>query len=127
VYEDYRRFYGAGEKGLIASGMRLQINTQHTRSSGESCFADVVFLTRAEGMAGGKANDKIIQPGVASGWNECHVNQTVTEGAGVSRRSGFYTPIQRHGDQVLGCLRFISERRTRSARRLPTKANSRSS
>jgi hypothetical protein len=43
VYEDYQRLYGAGDKPPVVGGMRLQINTQHTKSSAESCFADVVF------------------------------------------------------------------------------------
>ncbi len=45
VYEDYRRFFGTDGKAPVASGMRLQINTQHTRTSGESYFAEVAFET----------------------------------------------------------------------------------
>ncbi len=41
VYEDYKKFFG--EEPPPASGMRLQINSQHTRASAESYFADVVF------------------------------------------------------------------------------------
>lgn len=41
VYEDYKKFYG--EDPPVVSGMRLQINSQHTETSGESWFADVVF------------------------------------------------------------------------------------
>jgi len=43
VYADYRKFYGDSEKTPVVSGVRLQINTQHTRSAAESFFADVVF------------------------------------------------------------------------------------
>ena len=43
VYEDYRKFYG--EEPPVVSGMRFQINSQHTGTSGESWFADVVFKT----------------------------------------------------------------------------------
>ena len=43
VYEDYRKLYGGGDKALVVSGMRIQINTQHTKTSAESCFADLVF------------------------------------------------------------------------------------
>ncbi len=43
VYEDYRKLFGQTRKTPVASGMRIQINTQHTRSSGESYFADVMF------------------------------------------------------------------------------------
>ena len=41
VYEDYKKFYG--EDPPVVSGMRFQINSQHTGTSGESWFADVVF------------------------------------------------------------------------------------
>ena len=47
VYEDYRKCFGTNGKSPVASGMRLQINTQHTRTSGESYFADVAFQTEA--------------------------------------------------------------------------------
>jgi len=43
VYEDYKRFYGDSGKPPVVSGMRIQINTQHTRSSAESRFADLAF------------------------------------------------------------------------------------
>ena len=43
VYEDYRKLFGGGEKPLVVSGMRIQINTQHTKTSAESYFADLVF------------------------------------------------------------------------------------
>jgi Protein of unknown function (DUF3047) len=39
VYEDYRKLYG--EEPPPVSGVRLQINSQHTKSSAESLFADV--------------------------------------------------------------------------------------
>jgi len=41
VYEDYKKFYG--EDPPVVSGMRLQINSQHTETAAESYFADVVF------------------------------------------------------------------------------------
>ncbi len=43
AYDDYQRLFGTTGKAPVASGMRLQINTQHTRTSGESYFADVAF------------------------------------------------------------------------------------
>jgi hypothetical protein len=43
VYEDYRRLYGATDNPPVVSGMRLQINSQHTQSVAESWFADVAF------------------------------------------------------------------------------------
>ncbi len=41
VYEDYRKLFG--EEPPAVSGMRLQINSQHTGTSAESYFADVAF------------------------------------------------------------------------------------
>ena len=41
VYEDYKKLFGE-EPGDVA-GVRLQINSQHTETSAESYFADVVF------------------------------------------------------------------------------------
>ena len=41
VYEDYKKLYG--EEPPVASGVRLQINSQHTETSAESWFADVEF------------------------------------------------------------------------------------
>jgi hypothetical protein len=41
VIEDYRSLYG--EEPPSVAGVRIQINSQHTDSSGESFFADVVF------------------------------------------------------------------------------------
>ena len=43
VYEDYKRLYGDSDKVPLVSGMRIQINTQHTRTSAESYFADLTF------------------------------------------------------------------------------------
>ena len=43
VYEDYKRVYGDSPKAPVVSGMRIQINTQHTRTSAESYFADLTF------------------------------------------------------------------------------------
>jgi hypothetical protein len=44
VYEDYRKLYGSEPPPV--SGMRLQINSQHTGTSAESYFADVAFQKR---------------------------------------------------------------------------------
>lgn len=41
VYEDYKKLFG--EEPPAASGVRLQINSQHTETSAECYFADVVF------------------------------------------------------------------------------------
>ena len=41
VYEDYKKLYGSEPPAV--SGMRLQINSQHTGTSAESYFADVTF------------------------------------------------------------------------------------
>jgi hypothetical protein len=41
VYEDYRKLFQE-EPGPVA-GIRLQVNSQHTRTSAESFFADVAF------------------------------------------------------------------------------------
>ncbi len=46
VYEDYKKLFG--EEPPPASGMRLQINSQHTRTSAESYFADVVFKKQSQ-------------------------------------------------------------------------------
>ncbi|HEX9020178.1 MAG TPA: DUF3047 domain-containing protein [Nitrospirota bacterium] len=44
VYEDYKKLFG--EEPPPVSGMRLQINSQHTGTSAESYFADVAFQKR---------------------------------------------------------------------------------
>jgi hypothetical protein len=41
VYEDYNKFFN--EEPPPVGGVRFQINSQHTGTSGESYFADVVF------------------------------------------------------------------------------------
>jgi hypothetical protein len=41
VYEDFKKFFG--DEPPPVKGMRLQINSQHTRTSAESYFGDVVF------------------------------------------------------------------------------------
>lgn len=43
VYEDYKKLYGNTGQPPVVSGVRLQINTQHTKSSAESYFADLAF------------------------------------------------------------------------------------
>lgn len=43
VYEDYKKLYGSSDQPPVVSGVRLQINTQHTKSSAESYFADLAF------------------------------------------------------------------------------------
>jgi len=42
VYEDYLRLFGQEPPEL--AGIRIQINSQHTQSSGESFFGDMVFV-----------------------------------------------------------------------------------
>jgi hypothetical protein len=46
VYEDYKRLYGDNGRPPVVRGMRLQINSQHTRTSAECSFADVAFRSR---------------------------------------------------------------------------------
>ena len=41
VYEDYKKLFGA--EPTVVKGIRLQINSQHTMTSAESYFADVLF------------------------------------------------------------------------------------
>lgn len=41
VYEDYKKLYGSDPPEV--NGIRLQINSQHTETSAESYFADVMF------------------------------------------------------------------------------------
>ena len=41
AYEDFKKLFG--EEPPPITGIRLQINSQHTESRGESLFADVVF------------------------------------------------------------------------------------
>jgi hypothetical protein len=41
VVEDYKAIYG--DEPPVLAGIRIQINSQHTATSGESFFADVVF------------------------------------------------------------------------------------
>ena len=41
VMEDYRTLFG--DEPPVLAGIRIQINSQHTSSSGESFFADLVF------------------------------------------------------------------------------------
>lgn len=43
IYEDYRKLYGDASRPPVVAGVRLQINTQHTKSSAESYFADLAF------------------------------------------------------------------------------------
>ncbi len=43
VFEDYKKLFGSCSKPPVVSGMRIQINTQHTKTSAESYFADVKF------------------------------------------------------------------------------------
>jgi hypothetical protein len=43
VYEDYKKLYGDDDKSPVVSGMRIQINSQHTKTSAESYFAEVMF------------------------------------------------------------------------------------
>jgi hypothetical protein len=41
MYDDYKKLFD--EEPATVAGVRLQINSQHTETSAESCFADVVF------------------------------------------------------------------------------------
>ena len=43
VYQDYRDLFGDEEKSLKVSGIRIQINSQHTKTSAESFFGDMAF------------------------------------------------------------------------------------
>jgi hypothetical protein len=45
IYEDYKKLFRKTEVPPV-SGMRIQINTQHTKSSGESYLADIAFKKR---------------------------------------------------------------------------------
>ncbi len=44
VHEDYKKLYDS--EPPMVNGVRLQINSQHTKTSAESYFADVVFKKR---------------------------------------------------------------------------------
>jgi hypothetical protein len=46
VYEDYKKLFGTTDNPPMVSGMRMQINTQHTRTSGECAFADLTFAKK---------------------------------------------------------------------------------
>ncbi len=46
VYEDYRKLYRKSGNPPPVSGLRLQINSQHTKTSAESYFADIMFKKR---------------------------------------------------------------------------------
>jgi hypothetical protein len=62
VYEDYTKFFGKTKKTPVVSGMRLQINTQHTQSTAECFFADVVFQPESsEKKLGETGNSKPTQ------------------------------------------------------------------
>jgi len=41
VYDDYKKLFGNEPTDVV--GVRLQVNSQHTETSAESYFADVVF------------------------------------------------------------------------------------
>jgi hypothetical protein len=42
VYDDYKKLFG--DEPTEVEGVRLQINSQHTETSAESYFANVVFM-----------------------------------------------------------------------------------
>ena len=44
VYDDYKKLFG--DEPTAVAGVRLQINSQHTETSAESYFANVVFMKR---------------------------------------------------------------------------------
>jgi hypothetical protein len=46
AFEDYKKLYGREPSSV--GGVRIQINTQHTESSAESFFAEVVFKKQGE-------------------------------------------------------------------------------
>lgn len=46
VYEDYKKLFG--KEPPPVAGVRLQINSQHTKTSAESWFADVAFRNSAD-------------------------------------------------------------------------------
>ena len=48
VYDDYRKFFGPTDKPPVVTGIRLQINSQHTKTRAESCFADVMFTKQMQ-------------------------------------------------------------------------------
>jgi hypothetical protein len=52
VYEDYRKMYGS--EPSTVSAMRLQINSQHTKTSGESYFGDVAFTAAPDPVPAAK-------------------------------------------------------------------------
>jgi hypothetical protein len=43
VYEDCKGFFGEGDDPIVISGIRLQINSQHTKTAAESAFAEIEF------------------------------------------------------------------------------------
>ena len=46
VYEDYKKVYGDKGQAPVVSGMRLQINTQHTGTAAECAFVDLMFRSQ---------------------------------------------------------------------------------
>jgi DUF3047 family protein len=62
IYEDYRKFFGENNKTPVASGLRLQINTQHTRTSAESYFAEVMFKQEGETRSARLATEDASNP-----------------------------------------------------------------
>jgi Protein of unknown function (DUF3047) len=53
VYQDYKKLFRAEPPPV--SGVRLQINSQHTGTTAESYFADVAFEKAGKQGAKGKA------------------------------------------------------------------------
>lgn len=51
VLEDYKKFYGPTDKAPVVSGVRLQINTQHTQTAAESFFSTVAFKPKDKSLA----------------------------------------------------------------------------
>jgi Protein of unknown function (DUF3047) len=51
IYEDYKKLFGEGDKAPVVSGVRLQINTQHTETSAECLFAAVAFQAICQSTA----------------------------------------------------------------------------
>jgi len=50
VHDDYVKLFGHEPPNI--GGIRIQINSQHTETSGESFFADVVFRKHEDEMGG---------------------------------------------------------------------------
>jgi hypothetical protein len=59
VYEDYKKLYGANAKPPVVSGIRIQINTQHTGTAAESYFANLTFKADAKNSGDRRASASV--------------------------------------------------------------------